>query len=102
MMFVLPCVSGGATGFAIGGYRYLQMPQEPAFNTIKLKANRLLNTSGELIGSEWRMFQLFQNLQETRSCCALLAVGIGASFLSIVLSNMQQKQMRIFRPGQDC
>lgn len=41
-------LGGGATGFAIGGYKYLQMPQEPAFNTIKLKANRLLNTSGSI------------------------------------------------------
>eukprot|EP00879_Flechtneria_rotunda_P019799 GHRR01020811.1.p1 GENE.GHRR01020811.1~~GHRR01020811.1.p1 ORF type:complete len:159 (+),score=33.38 GHRR01020811.1:171-647(+) len=41
-------LGGGATGFAVGGYRYLHLPNEPAFNTMKLKANRLLNTSGAL------------------------------------------------------
>lgn len=40
---------GGATGFAIGGYRYLlQPPQEPALGSLKLKANRLINMSGSL------------------------------------------------------
>jgi hypothetical protein len=40
------CAAGGATGFAIGGYRYLNLPADPAFSTAKLKANRLINTSG--------------------------------------------------------
>jgi hypothetical protein len=38
--------AGGATGFAVGGYRYLHMPQDTTLSTLKLKANRLLNTSG--------------------------------------------------------
>eukprot|EP00882_Tetradesmus_deserticola_P023108 GHRQ01025142.1.p1 GENE.GHRQ01025142.1~~GHRQ01025142.1.p1 ORF type:complete len:230 (+),score=52.48 GHRQ01025142.1:285-974(+) len=41
-------LGGGATGFAIGGYRYLNLPADPAFSTTKLKANRLINTSGSL------------------------------------------------------
>jgi hypothetical protein len=40
--------AGGATGFAIGGYRYLQSPAEPALSSVKLKANRLINMSGSL------------------------------------------------------
>lgn len=38
--------AGGATGFAIGGYRYINLPADPAFSTLKLKTNRLINTSG--------------------------------------------------------
>lgn len=41
-------LGGGATGFAIGGYRYLRSPPEPALSTAKLKANRLINMSGSL------------------------------------------------------
>uniref|UniRef100_A0A383W565 Mitochondrial import inner membrane translocase subunit TIM23 n=1 Tax=Tetradesmus obliquus TaxID=3088 RepID=A0A383W565_TETOB len=41
-------LGGGATGFAIGGYRYLNLPADQAFSTAKLKANRLINTSGSL------------------------------------------------------
>jgi hypothetical protein len=40
---------GGATGFAVGGYKYLsQGPAEPALSSAKLKANRLINMSGSL------------------------------------------------------
>lgn len=48
---VLCCTAGGATGFAIGGYRYLNLPADPAFSTIKLKTNRLINTSGTAVVS---------------------------------------------------
>jgi hypothetical protein len=48
--FLPACAAGGATGFAIGGYRYLHLPADPAFNTLKLKANRLINQSGEQLG----------------------------------------------------
>lgn len=41
-------LGGGATGFAIGGYRYLNLPADPAFTTLKLKTNRLINTSGSI------------------------------------------------------
>lgn len=41
-------LGGGATGFAIGGYRYINLPADPAFSTLKLKTNRLINTSGSL------------------------------------------------------
>ncbi|KAI8470701.1 MAG: hypothetical protein J3K34DRAFT_385157 [Monoraphidium minutum] len=41
-------LGGGATGFAVGGYRYLQQPPEPALSSLKLKANRLINMSGSL------------------------------------------------------
>lgn len=34
------------TGFAVGGYQYLRLPADPAFSSLKLKANRLINTSG--------------------------------------------------------
>lgn len=42
-------LGGGATGFAIGGFRYLQQPApEAALSSLKLKANRLINMSGSL------------------------------------------------------
>jgi import inner membrane translocase subunit TIM23 len=41
-------LGGGTAGFAIGGMRYLKEPAEPTFNTLKLKANRLLNTAGSI------------------------------------------------------
>ncbi|KAF8056228.1 ttc30a [Scenedesmus sp. PABB004] len=41
-------LGGGATGFAVGGYRYMHLPADPAFGSVKLKANRLINTSGSL------------------------------------------------------
>ena len=43
-------LGGGATGFALGGYRYLAAPpaDAPALASAKLKANRLINMSGSL------------------------------------------------------
>lgn len=41
-------VGGGSTGFAVGGYQYLRQPLDPSLTSVKLKANRLLNTSGAL------------------------------------------------------
>jgi hypothetical protein len=41
--------AGGATGFAVGGYKFLaQGPAEPALSSAKLRANRLINMSGSL------------------------------------------------------
>jgi import inner membrane translocase subunit TIM23 len=41
-------LAGGAGGFAAGGVRYLRSPAEPSLDTLKLKANRLINASGSL------------------------------------------------------
>ncbi|GBF94438.1 mitochondrial import inner membrane translocase subunit-like [Raphidocelis subcapitata] len=42
-------LGGGATGFALGGYKFLaQGPTEPALSSAKLRANRLINMSGSL------------------------------------------------------
>jgi len=41
-------LAGGAGGFAAGGVRYLRAPAEPSLDTLKLRANRLINASGSL------------------------------------------------------
>jgi import inner membrane translocase subunit TIM23 len=41
-------LAGGAGGFAAGGVKYLRSPAEPSLDTLKLKANRLINSSGSL------------------------------------------------------
>jgi hypothetical protein len=46
LYYFVSAAAGGATGFAIGGYRTINLPSDPAFNTLKLKTNRLINTSG--------------------------------------------------------
>ncbi len=38
----------------MGGYQYMRLPPEPALDSMKLKANRLINTSGEGDGSRWQ------------------------------------------------
>jgi mitochondrial import inner membrane translocase subunit TIM23 len=41
-------LAGGAGGFAAGGVKYLRSPAEPSLDTLKLRANRLINSSGSL------------------------------------------------------
>jgi hypothetical protein len=67
---VLCWAAGGATGFAIGGFRYLNLPADPAFSTAKLKANRLINTSGALLTRPCNYLLGIRNLADVDMCRA--------------------------------